>query len=130
MPPIFRPKGWRPREVTAREADQRRGSARERGYDARWDRASASHRRKHPLCEYCLTGAFGQAKRSTACTLTDHLYPHRQYDGVFWVKDWWVSSCDDCHSIFKQALERKGRAALDALARFLGRKTYNEGLPS
>lgn len=37
-----------PRCTTA--AEQRRGTARQRGYDARWQRTQAAHLRKHPLC--------------------------------------------------------------------------------
>lgn len=116
MPPTLRGPGQPTRQEAKRESDKRRGSARDRGYDSRWDKASASHRRAHPLCEYC-----GLVDQVTAATLIDHLYPHRQYDGVFWRKEWWVSSCDDCHNGYKQALERRGRLALDDLARRLGR---------
>lgn len=114
-PPLFRPKAQPTRQQQNQEADRRRGSARARGYSPAWDKASAGHIRNSPLCRYCeLIGVVRPA------TLTDHLYPHRTYEGVFWVKRLWVSSCDDCHSGFKQRVERKGRAALDHLARRLG----------
>lgn len=122
MPPMLRPQGWKPRPVAERENDARRGTAAARGYDRRWSKASLAYRAAHPLCEYCeLEG------RVSASTLTDHLYPHRLYAGVFWLSKWWVSSCDTCHSGMKQAVERKGLAAIDALARRLGRQTYSEG---
>lgn len=54
--------------------------------------------------------------------LVDHLYPHRTYDGVFWLTEWWVASCTPCHSGMKQAVEQAGKAAIDALARRLGRE--------
>lgn len=127
-PRIFRPRPQQPRQVREREADQRRGSARSRGYDSRWDKASASHRREHPLCAYCEAGVFGPARVKPA-DLTDHLYPHRQFEGVFWLKALWVSCCHECHSGPKQALERQGRAALDRLARQLGRPALAEALP-
>lgn len=115
MPPTLRGHG-QPKERERRQAnDHRRGSARKRGYSSRWDKASALHRRDHPLCGYCLLG-----DRVTVATLTDHLYPHRQFDGVFWRKEWWVSSCDGCHNSFKQSIEAKGKHAIDDLARRLG----------
>ena len=116
MPPTYRPRGQRTRTEARREFDQRRGSARDRGYDARWDKASASDRRRHPLCAYCeLEG------RTTPASLTDHLSPHRAYPGVFWLKHWWVSACAPCHNTMKQQAERTGKPALDALALSLGR---------
>jgi len=35
------------------EYDRQRGTAQERGYDARWNRVSRLYRRSHPICEYC-----------------------------------------------------------------------------
>jgi 5-methylcytosine-specific restriction protein A len=58
--------------------------------------------------------------RLSPATLTDHLYPHRVFEGVFWISRWWVSSCGPCHNGFKQAIERRGRSAIDALADRLG----------
>lgn len=125
MPPTHRPTGRVPRPEQKREADIRRGSARARGYDSRWDKAAATHKRSHPTCEYCEAGVFGPV-RVVGADCTDHLYPHRTYDGVFWVTDWWVSSCDDCHDGPKQALERKGKAGLDALAIRMGRPVLDD----
>lgn len=74
-----------------------------------------AHLGGHPLCAYCeLEG------RVAAATLVDHLYPHRRFQGVFWMRQWWVSACADCHDGFKQRVERAGKAAIDALARRLG----------
>lgn len=111
MPPTFRPAGNLTRRESNRRADQRRGSARDRGYSSAWDKASAGHLRSSPLCRYCLL-----VEIVTAATLTDHFYPHRGDQAVFWNRTYWVSSCADCHNGFKQRVERKGRAALDDLA--------------
>lgn len=118
MPPLHRRSGARSRREANRQYDAQRGSARERGYDARWDKASAQHRREHPFCRYCEVGAFGEP-RVSATTCTDHLYPHRGDDVLFWATQWWVASCDDCHAGPKQAAERRGRADLDRLASLL-----------
>lgn len=123
MPPTFRQHGARERREVNREADQRRGSARERGYGRAWEKASAGHLARNPLCFYCAHGAWGEPPRDKAASLTDHFYPQRAYPAVFWAKVWWCSSCEDCHNGPKQAIERRGRAALDALAIQLGLPT-------
>ena len=124
MPPTFRPRGQRERREQNREADARRGSARKRGYTRAWEKASKGHLRNSPLCRYCEAGAFDQPRVTAAC-LTDHFYPHRQFEGVFWITALWVSSCTDCHNA-KQSVERRGRAALDDLARRIGLPTFDE----
>jgi 5-methylcytosine-specific restriction endonuclease McrA len=114
------PKPFRPfASPTPRQADRLRGSSRERGYDARWDKAARAYRRRHPLCEYCLASAFG-LNRDGLSTRVDHLFPQRRFAGVFWRAEWWVASCDACDAD-KQALERGPQAGLDALARLMGR---------
>lgn len=115
MPPTFSPLGQRTKRERDREHDERRGSARKRGYSAAWDKAAKGHLRNSPLCRYCdLRGLTNPA------TAVDHLYPHQSDTGLFWNRRLWVSTCDACHSGFKQALERRGKPALDALAVQLG----------
>lgn len=53
-PPTFRPLYIASPAERRRAEDARRGSARERGYDSRWDKAARGFRRKHPLCLGCL----------------------------------------------------------------------------
>ena len=119
MPPTFRTA--RPKAERERENDARRGSARERGYTTKWDKAAKGHLDRDPLCRYC--ALIGDV---TAATAVDHLYPHRTYQGAFWIKALWVSTCDDCHNGFKQRLERRGRLALDDLARQLDLPTLDQ----
>jgi 5-methylcytosine-specific restriction protein A len=116
MPPMLRRSGQPSRAEAARFDDRRRGTAKQRGYDSRWNKAAKNFRLSHPLCEYCALEG-----RVAATEAVDHLYPHRQYESVFWLTEWWVATCNSCHSGFKQAVERQGRAALDALAVRLGR---------
>ena len=95
------------------EYDQRRGSARERGYGARWDKASAGFKRSHPLCLGC--EAIGRVE---ATTITDHVIPHRGDMVKFWDSSRWQPSCDWHHSVVKQKLEAlfdEGRAKIDDL---------------
>lgn len=115
MPPTFRPAGNLSRREANRTYDARRGSARERGYTSAWDKASAGHLKRHPLCLYC--DLAGDVEPST---LTDHLYPHQGRQDVFWNRTYWVASCKPCHDAFKQRIERQGRLALDDLAVRLG----------
>ena len=120
MPPTFRV--GRSKRERDREADARRGSARERGYTAEWDRSARDHLKANPLCRYCaLDGLVRPAG------LVDHLYPHKGDQDLFWDARYWVSSCDPCHNGFKQRIERAGRAALDALARRLGLQPRPQG---
>lgn len=115
MPPTFRPAGNLSRRESNRSHDARRGSARDRGYDGRWDKASRGHRRNHPLCAYCAL-----VDEVKAADLVDHLYPHKGDQVLFWNRTYWVSSCSTCHDGFKQRTERKGQMALDDLAVRLG----------
>lgn len=115
-PGFFRPRGTPTRATLTRQADERRGSARERGYSGAWDKARRAYLAAHPLCAYCeLEG------RIEPAVLVDHLYPHRRFEGVFWSSQWWVASCKACHDGMKQRIEAQGRAGLDDLARRLGR---------
>lgn len=121
-PPTFRPGGARPAAARNQAADERRGSASSRGYGWPWQKAKAGHLRNSPVCRYCEL----QGNPAVAANTVDHLYPHRWpiYAAVFWIKQWWVSTCPTCHSGFKQAIERRGSTALDALARQLGLPTF------
>lgn len=123
-PPVFRPGGRPSTSQRRRENDRLRGSAASRGYDHLWAKASKVHIRDNPLCRYC--EVFDDRVEPATCT--DHLYPHRNqlYPDVLWERIWWVPSCDTCHAGRKQAIERQGPAALDALARRLGLPTFSE----
>lgn len=121
MPPTFRASNRPTRAEQNRQADQRRGSARERGYSSKWDAAAKGHLDRNPLCAYCAL-----AGDTVAAELVDHLYPHKGDRWIFWLKRLWVSCCEACHNGFKQRLERKGFLALDDLARRLGLPTLDE----
>lgn len=116
LPPKLIPHGVSPPGERKRHYEKARGTARDRGYDAAWERAKAAHLAAHPACVYCgLRGA------STTATLVDHFWPVRVYGpALFWKREFWVSSCASCHSGFKQSFERAGHASLCSLARHLG----------
>ena len=107
LPPLFRPKHLGPRRrAEARrqqEQAQRRGTAAERLYDARWQRASAAWRKQpeNVLCVCCK--ANGVVK---VAELVDHIIPHKGDLGRFWDQGNWQSLCDRCHQTIKRLLEQ------------------------
>ena len=78
-----------------------RGSARERGYDSRWDRFSKQHLQLYPLCAYCLADG-----RVTAAVLVDHDLPHRGDPALFW-DNTFTSLCKMHHDVDKQRAEAR-----------------------
>lgn len=89
--------------------DARRPSARARGYDSRWEKASKAYLASHPLCASC-----ERANRVTAATLTDHVIPHGGDRTLFWASSNWQSLCDECHALKtarESGIARCGHAA-------------------
>jgi 5-methylcytosine-specific restriction protein A len=74
-----------------RERDQRRGTATQRGYDARWRRRRLAYLREHPLCEHCLANG-----RATPATQVDHVVPLRS--GGADAPSNYQALCASCHS--------------------------------
>ena len=70
-----------------------RGSASERGYNHRWQRARERYLKEHPLCVECL-------KRSqyTPAVVVDHIIPHRGDETLFWNQNNWQPLCQKCHN--------------------------------
>ncbi|WP_347710389.1 HNH endonuclease signature motif containing protein [Ancylobacter sp. WKF20] len=79
-------------------ADQNRPSARERGYDGKWQTERAAFLKAHPTCKRC-----GQP-----ATVVDHVVPHRGDRKLFWSRSNWQPLCTPCHSRAKQADEARG----------------------
>lgn len=82
-------------EAHTREDHARRGSARERGYSAAWDRASKSFLAHNPLCR----DPFGLHPMGRMATLTDHIVPHRGDRARFWDTTNWQPLCGECHGV-------------------------------
>lgn len=101
LPPVHRPYAGKPSRSPDQQHDRRRGSARARGYDARWDRAASLHLRLHPLCVGCQ--AIGMIVEAD---LVDHVEPHKGDMVVFWDTDRWQSACRWHHDVVKQRLEK------------------------
>ena len=95
----------RPRcHVHARTYDRQRGSFRERGYSAAWDKAAAAFKREFPMCGMRPNGrapvmsrCFDEG-RLTATYAVDHVVPHRGDDALLWDREQnWQSLCQSCH---------------------------------
>jgi 5-methylcytosine-specific restriction enzyme A len=80
------------RKEQHQRCDARRGSASERGYDNRWQKARAGYLRSHPLCRRC-----EQRGDLTPATVVDHIVPHRGDRDLFWRSDNWQPLCKPCH---------------------------------
>jgi len=63
-------------QQTRKQQDEARGSAAERGYDARWRRLRRMYLRKYPLCVECSQLGF-----MTRATDVDHVVPKRAGGG-------------------------------------------------
>lgn len=72
--------------------EAKRGTARERGYTTRWDKARATFLRRNPLCTVCKVA--GLIKGSE---LVDHIIPHRGDKRLFWDHNNWQPLCEPCH---------------------------------
>jgi 5-methylcytosine-specific restriction protein A len=86
-------------------ADKRRGTARERGYTARWARRSKRFRDRFPLCGQrpnhqppVYSRCFDE-HRTTAAAHVDHVIPHRGDERLMWDEiNNWQSLCRQCHT--------------------------------
>jgi 5-methylcytosine-specific restriction protein A len=78
-----------------------RPSARERGYDSRWDKARKTYLMSHPLCVMCQ-----KEGRVTPATVVDHIKPHKGDQQLFWDTANWQSLCKPHHDRDKQREER------------------------
>ncbi len=72
----------------------KRGSAAERGYGSRWQRARAVFLAKNPLCRPC---SLKSPPQVTAATVVDHVKDHKGDQVLFWDEGNWQSSCQPCH---------------------------------
>ena len=79
-------------EHSAESPDRLRGSATERGYDAKWRRARKRFLQSHPLCANCLSQGV-----LTPATVVDHIVPHRGDHRLFWDEQNWQPLCKACH---------------------------------
>ena len=81
--------------------DANRPSARQRGYDSKWERA-AKQFLAQPQNRLCACGC------GRVADMVDHVIPHRGDMKLFWDRtNWQPLASSPCHSSRKQSLERK-----------------------
>jgi 5-methylcytosine-specific restriction protein A len=74
--------------------ERQRGSARQRGYTSRWEKARTSYLRSHPLCVECEKEGI-----VTAAIVVDHIKPHKGNQALFWDTSNWQSLCKHHHDL-------------------------------
>lgn len=77
----------RDRERKARH-DQHRPSARQRGYDGKWQQARAEFLKAHPRCTRC----------GAPASVVNHRTPHKGDRKLFWSRSNWEAVCTPCHN--------------------------------
>lgn len=105
LPPRFKPLSA-PTAIAAQKLAKTgiyRGSPRDRGYDAKWDRLSVAYRRTHPFCLLC-----EQAGKDTLTDLVDHIIPVVDRPGLKYQWSNLAPLCTNCHGV-KGRLERTAR---------------------
>lgn len=75
-----------------RAMDTRRLSAAERGYDARWQRASMGYRQRNPLCVECWLAGYVMPS-----TCVDHIVPIHSCPELRMDPENWAALCSACH---------------------------------
>lgn len=100
-PPTYRPQGQRTRQEARAERDSRRGTAQQRGYDSRWEKAAAAYKRDHPCCTGCR--AVGKVEKTA---VVDHILPHKGNPHLMWNVRNWQPACRFHHDVVKQRLEK------------------------
>lgn len=77
--------------------DKTRPSARQRGYTAEWEKARKEYLAANPVCIRC----------GAPAALVDHITAHKGNMALFWNRANWQPMCTPCHSVSKQAEERR-----------------------
>jgi 5-methylcytosine-specific restriction endonuclease McrA len=85
-----------------RRHDATRPSARERGYDSKWETERKAFLICNPVCRRC----------GAPATIVHHIVPHRGDRRLFWSRSNWMPSCQPCHDGPLQAAERRAREVL------------------
>lgn len=118
-PKTFRPAHLPSVEEAARQYERDRGSARQRGYDTRWEKARATFLAQpgNQFCVKCkargllnpgiyrMDGTLETNPRRMHLVV-DHTEPHRGDQRLFWDTTNWQPLCPDDHDIVKQREER------------------------
>jgi 5-methylcytosine-specific restriction protein A len=79
---------------TEKEYDALRGTATQRGYDARWRAARIPYLRLHPLCE---CEDCKRAHCALPAQVIDHIIDHKGDMKLFWDERNWRAMNKSCH---------------------------------
>ncbi|MCF3128464.1 HNH endonuclease [Acinetobacter soli] len=85
-----------------KQRDRDRGTAHQRGYDAKWKKHRDQFLSEHPLCVECQRKGYVMP-----ATVVDHIIPHKGDTDLFWDKSNWQPLCETHHNI-KTASEDRG----------------------
>jgi 5-methylcytosine-specific restriction protein A len=80
------------RGVGQRKHDAKRGPARERGYNTRWDKARKTFLMRSPLCVMCQ-----KEGRVTPARVVDYIIPHKGDTALLWDTSNWQGLCFPHH---------------------------------
>jgi 5-methylcytosine-specific restriction protein A len=75
-----------------KQTDDRRGSAADRGYGGRWQKARLTFLSRQPLCVEC-----AKSDRTELATIVDHVIPHKGDQDLFWDTSNWQPLCKRHH---------------------------------
>lgn len=81
------------RKQNRRSHDRQRGTAAQRGYNYRWQKARELFLQQHPLCVECL-----KEGRPVPAVVVDHIQPHKGDDKLFWDRKNWQALCVRHHN--------------------------------
>ena len=79
-----------------KQYDESRGTAAQRGYDARWQKYRRMYLNTHPLCVECLVKETPVIREAT---VVDHVKPHKGDYKLFWNPANHQALCKECHDI-------------------------------
>lgn len=74
--------------------DERRGTAAQRGYGSKWQKARLQYLAEHPLCECAECTTSGAV---VAAEVVDHIIPHRGDAKLFWDRKNWCAMSKPHH---------------------------------
>lgn len=114
LPPRFRTPVLAPTAIAAQKiakVGRFRGSPRDRGYDAEWDRLSLEFRQRHPFCIFC-----EQRGIDTLTDLVDHIIPVVDRPDLRHSWENLCSLCKRCHGRkFQLEVYARAHGLLDVL---------------
>lgn len=90
--PIERERVEKRNKERQREYDKTRGTASQRGYTSKWQKARETFLSNNPLCSKCQSEG-----RVTPATIVDHIRPHKGDQAMFWDTSNWQPLCKKCH---------------------------------